>query len=201
MSLAGASLISGLAAGTSETNEAVRLKPHQAISPGPPPKSPAVFNPDPDPFYLWGSPPAATDWWREVTISTNAPPVPPSQFNPDPGASLTRPPVEPPPLFRNDPVPPPTFTPPAIATELRLPRQDVRLGEIHPPMPPPTGDYGLDPLPDELQLPRENTRRNLKINEIFHPRDYSEGLETHPPHTRPMPDRWRVGFVPWKRYT
>jgi len=47
----------------------------------------------------------------EISISSNAPPVAPPQFNPDPGASLKQPAQTSPPLFRNDAVPPPKFTP------------------------------------------------------------------------------------------
>jgi hypothetical protein len=186
------------AASAAETNKPSDLKPHQAISPGPPPKSPAVFDPDPNPLALPANPLASTNWSRAVHISPDAPS---SQFNPEPGASLVQPPTTPPPLFRLDPVPPPGFTPPAIAPDQTLPRSDVRQGEILPPQPEPPGNYGQEPLPPDLELPREDTRRNLKVEEPFHVPHYSLSPESHPTNSQPRPDRWRIGFVPWKRYT
>lgn len=192
-----------MATGASNADDDTGLKPNQAVSSGPPPKSPVVFDPDPNRLVLPLPPPAATNWIRVFRISTNAPPAAPSQFNPDPGASLVRPPAAVPPLFRDDPLLPPTYFPPFVTLDLALPRPDVRRGEILPEPPPPPGDYRLDTVPEELQLPRENTRRNLKIDEPFHQPEYSSlpWPEDYPPHTQPRPDRWRIGFAPWNRYT
>lgn len=186
------------AVAAAETNDANALKPHQALSPGLPPKSPAIFDPDPNTLVLPANPLASTNWSRAVRISPDAPAP---QFNPDPGASHKPATVSPTPLFREDPVPPPLFTPPAIAPEHALPRSDVRQGELVPPQPVPPGNYGQEPLPNELQLPREDTRRNLKIEQHFHVPHYSLRPDTYPTNFAPRPDRWRVGFVPWKRYT
>lgn len=192
-----------MATGASNADDTTGLKPNQAISPGPPPKSPAVFDPDPNRLVLPSPPPASTNWIRSFRISTNTPPAAPAQFNPDPGASLIRPPAAVPPWFRDDPSLPPTFFPPFVTLDLALPRPDVRQGELLLEPPPPPGEYRLDTVPEELQLPRENTRRNLKIDEPFHQPEYSNlpWPEEYPPHTQPRPDRWRIGFVPWNRYT
>jgi hypothetical protein len=186
-----------------ETNDSNRLKPHQAISSGPPPRSPIAFNPDPNQLLLPTNLPPATNWSRKVSISSNAPPVPPPQFNPDPGASFAQPASPSPPLFRTDPVPPPDFTPPTVLPEHALPRVEVRQGEIVPPQPRSPGSFGLAPLPKDQELPREDVRRNLKIHQNFRVPAYSSPLwlDDYPTNTQPRPDRWRIGFVPWKRYT
>ena len=190
-----------VAAGTAQTNDADRLKPYQAISPGPPPQSPARFDPDPNKLSLPTNPPPATNWSRNISINSNVPPVPPPHFNPDPGASLLPPTNPAAPLFRNDVVLPPGFTPPAVPPEQALPRSDVRQGEIVPPRPAAPGSFGLEPLPEGLELPRENTRRNLKIHPKYDLPPYSLRPDAYPTNTQPRPDRWRIGFVPWKRYT
>ncbi len=195
-----------MATGASNADDDPGLKPNQAVSTGPPPKSPAVFDPDPNRLVLPPPPPAGTNgtnWIRVFRISTNAPPAPPPQFNPDPGASFIPSPAAVPPWFRDDPLLPPTFFPPFITPEFALPRPDVRQGEILLQPPPPVVDQSPVTVPDELQLPRENTRRNLRIDEPFHQPEYSSlpWPEDYPPHTQPRPDRWRIGFVPWNRYT
>jgi hypothetical protein len=186
-----------------ETNDSNRLKPNQMVSPGPPPKAPAVFNPDPNPLILPTNVPPATNWSRRVLVNSNAPPTAPAQFNPDPGAMLKKGSTElaPPNLFPGDPVVSPGFTPPAVPPEQALPRPEVRRGELVSPEPQPPGSFGLEPLPKEQELPRENIRRNLKIEQNFHVPQYSEGKDTYPTNTQPRPDRWRIGFTPWKRYT
>src|SRR3954468_22494143 len=86
------------------------LKPHQAVSPGTPPQSPAIFDPDPNKLVLPTNRPPATNWSRSLTVSSNAPPASPPQFNPDPGAALRPLVSQPPPFFRSDP-PPSAVTP------------------------------------------------------------------------------------------
>ncbi|HZI33027.1 MAG TPA: hypothetical protein VFF11_11850, partial [Candidatus Binatia bacterium] len=75
------------------------------------------------------------------------------------------------------------------------------LGEIFPPTNPPPRNYGSEPLPPALQLPREDTRRELRINQDFGVPKYSLEKGDYPTNTTPTPDRWRIGFVPWRRYT
>jgi hypothetical protein len=185
-----------------ETNDVNRLKPNQVISPGPPPKPPTVFNPDPNALILPTNVPLATNWSHKVLIHSNVPPGSPSLFNPDPGAGLRPPPAAPaPPFFSTDPVLPPPFTPPQLTPEQVLPRPDVRQGELVLPQPPSPGSFGLEPLPPEQELPREDVRRNLKIDQNFHVPDYALQPDTYPTNSHPHPDRWRIGFAPWKRYT
>jgi len=194
-------LLLAVSADAAETNGPNRLKPHQAISPGSPPRSPTVFDPDPNKLVLPTNRPPTTNWSRTLSISSNTPPAAPPQFNPDPGASLVPPSNPPPPLFRSEPPLIPSFTSPAVPPGQALPRSAVRSGEILPPRPSPPGNFGLEPLPKNLELPRKNTRRNLRIDQEFRAPDYSLRPDTYPRNTEPRPDRWRIGFVPWKRYT
>ena len=77
----------------------------------------------------------------------------------------------------------------------------MRLDEfLPPPQSVPTG-YGLEPLTNGLALPRWNTRRELKIYPDFGYPKYSLRPSDSPTNTVPKPDRWRIGFVPWRRYT
>ena len=183
---------------TPATNEVDRLKPHQAVSTNAPPASPEVFNPDPNALQLPTLPQTDYNWTRRVVVSTNSSPQP--QFDPDPGAGLLPPTNASSSLFI-EPVAPPRFTPPPVPSDLSLPRENVRLDEIFPPPKPvPTG-YGTGPLTNGLALPRMNTRRELRINQEFHVPKYSLVPADYPTNTAPRPDRWRIGFVPWKRYT
>jgi len=174
------------------------LKPHQAVSTNTPPASPQVFNPDPNPVQLPEPPVTDFRWTRRVLVSTNPPPR--AQFNPDPGATWKTTSEIPPALF-NDPTAPPIFTPPAIPSDLALPRADIRSTELLPPTNPPPRSYGSEPLPDALALPRQNVRRELRVDQEFFLRRYSLGPRDYPTNTLPEPNRWRIGFEPWKRYT
>jgi hypothetical protein len=190
--------VKNLGAETSATNDVNQLKPHQAVSTNTPPASPEFFNPDPNPLNLPEPPPTDFRWTRRVVVSTNSTPSP--QFNPDPGASLKSP-TNSPAKFFNEPSAPPLFTPPEIPNDKSLPRENVRLGEIFPPSNPPPRSFGSGPLTNGLALPRENTRRELKIYQDFRVPNYSLRKFDYPTNTTPEPDRWRIGFVPWKRYT
>ena len=59
----------------------------------------------------------------------------------------------------------------------------------------------MEPLTNGLALPRWDTRRELKIYPDFGYRNYSLRPGDYPTNTVPQPNRWRIGFVPWKRYT
>ena len=183
---------------TAATNDVGRLKPHQAVSTNTPPASPEMFSPDPNAPQLPEPPQTDSLWTRRVVVGTNGTPA--AQFNPDPGASL-RPATNASTALFNEPAAPPVFTPPAIPSELALPREAVRLEEMFPPTNPPPRSYGSEPLTNGLALPREDTRRELKIYQDFGVPEYSLRTSDYPTNTEPRPDRWRIGFVPWKRYT
>jgi len=181
-----------------ETNDVNRLKPHQVISSNRPPASPEFFNPDPNALSLPEPPPSEARWTRRVIVSTNTAPAAP--FNPDPGASL-RPATNAPAALFNEPSAPPLFAPPMISAGQELPRANLRTGEMVPPTNPPPRSYGSEPLTNGLALPRENPRRELKIYQDFSQPKYSLRDFDYPSNSVPVPDRWRIGFVPWKRYT
>jgi len=190
--------LKAFSADAADTNDVNRLKPYQAVSTNTPPASPDIFSPDPNALQLPEPPQTDFRWTRQVIVSTNS--VPQPQFNPDPGASL-RPGTNAPAALFHEPVAPPIFMPPVISADQSLPRGDLRIGEIIPPTNPPLRNYGSDPLPNGLQLPREDTRRELKIYRDFGVPEYSLRRFDYPTNTEPRPDRWRIGFVPWKRYT
>jgi len=93
------------------------------------------------------------------------------------------------------------FIPPAPSAEQSLPRPEVRGGEIVYPPGGGSNTFGLEPLPDQQRLPRDNARRNVRIERKFDLPDYAPQRENSPVNTEPKPNRWRLGFVPWKRYT
>jgi hypothetical protein len=180
-----------------ETNDVNRLKPHQAISSNAPPASPEIFNPDPNAVHLPEPPPTDFRWTRQIVVSSNSPSA---QFNPDPGANL-KPQTNLPAALFVEPSAPALFTPPEIPGDKSLPRANVRVVEIFPPTNPPPRSFGSAPLTNGLALPRENTRRELKIYQDFSAPKYSLRQFDYPSNSVPEPDRWRIGFVPWKRYT
>ena len=192
-------VLAGLVAGASSAGFANdSVKPHQAVSTNTPPASPEIFSPDPNPMQLPEPPMTDFRWMHRVIIVTNSLTQP--QFNPDPGASLRSPTNAPTALF-NEPVAPPVFTPPTIPAGMDLPRENARLGEIVPPPLPPPRRYGSEPLTNGLALPRADVRRELKIYQDFSVPKYSLRKLDYPTNTVAVPDRWRIGFVPWKRYT
>jgi hypothetical protein len=100
------------------------------------------------------------------------PVLPPPEFNPDPGASER---IEP-----EAPVPP----------------------ELFPPVLPQLPEYGEEPLPRSLQLPRkgvyEVTPHRTKLHYESYPEsEQGEGLL---PASQPETNRWFIGFGRWKRY-
>ena len=174
------------------------LKPNQSVSTNPPPASPENFSPDPNPVQLPEPPRTDFRWVHQVVIVTNSLTQP--QFNPDPGASL-RPPTNAPAAWFNEPAAPPQFTPPTIPPGMDLPRENSRLSEIGPSEPEiPKRSFGNEPLPDEQKLPRENVRRELRVDKEWRVEPRLRQF-AYPSNTVPVPDRWRIGFAPWKRYT
>lgn len=175
------------------------LKPNQLLTPGAPLQSPEKFNPDPGKLLLPDKPPATTNWSLKTRVDTNEPPSSPLQFNPDPGAALRQPVPGVPTLFPDEPKAPLLFVPPAPGADQSLPRSEVRRGTIVPPPNAGSNSFRLVPLPDQDRLPRENARRNTRVDRKFEVPDYDSKIS--PTNSEPKPDRWRLGFVPWKRYT
>ena len=180
------------------------LKPFQRVSLGELPLPPEQFNPD------FGVTPIPTRLFTEeeltlrLRMTKSAPPSPavPAQFNPDPGAAQRAP--EPPPVFDTSFGLAPTHGLDVVPPELELPRQPVKRKELEvAPVPRQRRGYGLEPLPEELKLPRRNARWNQMIpHEWENPREYplAERGEGYPSFGVPVPSRWRVPFMAWKRY-
>jgi len=105
-------------------------------------------------------------------LTENEGPLPPSEFNPDPGASQR---VEP------EAPPPPELFPPAL---------------------PQLPEYGEEPLPRSLQLPRKGVREVLPQRRKLGYKTYplSEQGEGLLPSSAPETNRWFIGFGRWKRY-
>ena len=82
-------------------------------------------------------------------------------------------------------------------------RQNLKLNQLEAVEKQPTNSFDRTPIPDKLKLPRPETLANEKIPYTFHNPDYPLGHvpPKYPANAEPVPDRWRVGFTPWKRYT
>ena len=150
------------------------------------------------------------NYLEEATISyelrrrwfPNAPAVAP--FNPDPGAALKTPVARPRPFFQYDYVPLPVYDGEAIAPELQLPRAPVSQAELllREPETAASAPYGWEPITNGLALPRPNVIHNTPVPSNWHQVDYPVS-QWHrlPPNSIAMTNRFRVPFVPWRRYT
>jgi hypothetical protein len=197
---------------------------------GPTPQSPVEFNPDPGGISRLKIPrmPPPPGPWR-MPREREASPVAPSKFNPDPGVrpgearvlGAGKMPFGLQPTFGLDPLKPPVNFPRGSlrkyelspSLERRATQEDEPLIEALPrkgilsvePESAPFGGgslFGEEPLPPGRALPRRNTRRNLRVETHFE----SGGLHpdpdaSYPPHAKPRPNRYRVPFMPWRRYT
>lgn len=179
------------------------LKPFQDISTGEPPKSPAKFNPDtgiPQRTNLFND---SEMRLRLVPLTNRVQPLAPKIFNPDPGASFIIPPPPYQPFFTNEFKFKSEFNEQAVPPGLELPRTNVVRKELEPVTVTNAPPYGSEPLDDKLKLPRNDSRRNLPIQYKYDYPNYplSRQGTGYPPNNVPEPDRWRIGFAPWQRYT
>lgn len=133
----------------------------------------------------------------KTQVSEGPPPLPPQQFNPDPGASRSTATPRPNEFRFLEPTRGPELSP-----SLQLPREPVRRAVIAPV------EENISPnhptVPPELALPRNRARYNESIRYEFHNPNLPLNLQREgdlPPYIVPRPDRWRVGFAPWQRYT
>jgi hypothetical protein len=194
-----------LASGTESSRPASAtnaLRPFQIITTNTPPLPPTQFVPDA------GVPPVSTNVvvpksLLQLKWATNSakPTQPPSVFNPDPGAMLKSPSTNAP-FFTNEFAWPPVFQGEPVPQALTLPRPNVRSQQLEFVEPPIT-NYGYEPLPKGLALPRERTRANQYIEHTWDNPNYPisrQGYENSP-FARAATNRWRIGFLPWRRYT
>ncbi|MDB6092820.1 MAG: hypothetical protein JWM32_382 [Verrucomicrobia bacterium] len=183
---------------------------HQRVDKTPPPKSPAEANPDSGAAL----PPATTsaeapELKASRTRDVEPAAKPPKDFNPDPGAASGAPKEKEQPYFESDRVAVPTVPElDDVPADRALPRGPLESTRIEA-TPRATGQAprdGLDPVPDDLKLPRAGTRENQFISKPWHaPEEYllsRKGEGQVPAGMVPMPDRWRQApFYPWRRYT
>jgi hypothetical protein len=102
-------------------------------------------------------------------------------------------------LAQNEPLPPPEFNPDPGANK---PMETQPPPELFPPALPEVLEYGQEPLPRSLQLPRKGVREAVphrtKLEYERYPQsEQGEGLL---PSSQPEPNRWFIGFGRWKRY-
>ena len=105
------------------------------------------------------------------------------------------------PFFTNTVSPPPAYVGETVPPALVLPRPDVRSEQLEITN-RPAGTYGSEPLPPGLELPRTNARGDLYIKEKWENPKYGPLYDySLPPFAEPETNRWRIGFMPWRRYT
>ncbi len=98
------------------------------------------------------------------------------------------------------PLPPEDFNPDPGALESREVEPPP---DLFPPILPQLEDYGEEPVPRSLGLPRRGVRevdpRRTKLEYPEYPLA-EEGLG-YSPGDQPVPNRWFIGFGRWQRYT
>ncbi|MDB6170545.1 MAG: hypothetical protein JWM88_3409 [Verrucomicrobia bacterium] len=182
---------------------------NQRVDQTAPPKTPADANPDagaalPPPKTR---PPAPVLKFRRVR-DTGAPAQSPAEFNPDPGADKKPAAKEPDPFFQADR----TAAPPGpesqpVPRELALPRGPLeQTTQETDSTPVASPKAGLEPIPENLQLPRTGTRENRFISSSWHAPEGGSSPGPNgmpvPAGARPVTDRWRQApFYSWRRYT
>ncbi len=169
-------------------------KPRQKVSVGQPPASPENFNPDSGVAPSKTAEPAGeTNFQSQRTNRVN--PATNYLFNPDPGATQKSS-APPRPFFQTNYG---VFQKSSGEKIVAPPKLESR--EIIQVEKASTNSSG--PLPEDLQLPRHETRINQKPDVTLHNREYplSYAAPNNPANAEPVTDRWRVGFTPWRRYT
>jgi hypothetical protein len=176
-------------------------RPMQRMSPGPPPAAPDLFTADagaplPAPPRADGPPELVL---KRVPESRGAPP--PGQFNPDPGGRLAGVAAKDASLFSTYQVPEPAVPQDAAPPPSRGPLERAQITTADEAAAP--NGYGREPLPEALKLPRTGVREDRYIaGQWSAPAIRDPGKPGGAfPGAQPVPDRWRVGFEPWRRYT
>src|SRR5262249_41853791 len=107
-------------------------------------------------------------------------------------------------LAQNDqgeetPLPPYQFNPDPGASQRIEPETPP---ELFPPVLPQVPEFGEEPLPRSLELPRKGVREVVPKRKKLEYETYplSEQGEGLLPSSQPEPNRWFIGFGRWKRY-
>jgi hypothetical protein len=157
----------------------------RVFSPPPAPLAPPGFNPDPG-----GKTAVAEEPYFKSRIQLSL------DYGTDPLSgplALPRSPVS-----RVEMVPA-AAAPGVISEQVELPKGPLRRRRLVPVETPETVSDADAPIPDALRLPRIGARANQKLPEHYGFPRYS--VTNSPNHTVPRPDRARIGFEPWRRYT
>ncbi len=97
------------------------------------------------------------------------------------------------------PLPPSDFNPdPGVLEQPEAPMPP----DLFPPILPQLPEYGDEPLPRSLGLPRRGVREVDPYRRKLEYPEYPEDEEGHdiPPGDEPLPRRWFIGFGRWERY-
>src|SRR6266480_981980 len=97
------------------------------------------------------------------------------------------------------PLPPSQFNPdPGAGKEI----EPEAPPELFPPILPQLPEYGEEPLPRSLELPRKGVREVVPHRRKLEYPEYPESEEGEGllPSSTPVPNRWFIGFGRWKRY-
>ena len=73
---------------------------------------------------------------------------------------------------------------------------------LFPPVIPPLPNYGDEPLPPSLELPRKGVHEVAPVRSKLNYEEYPspEPAEDLLPGSKAVPNRWFIGFGRWKRY-
>ncbi len=170
-------------------------KPNQKVFRGEPPSAPDNFNPDsgvvPSKLKAKEEFIFESRQTNRINTATNY------LFNPDPGA-MQKTPLAPTTFFQTN-----YGVLPRRSREKILAPRTLQSREIIQVEKGSTNSHRLEPLPENLRLPRAETRLNQKPAHKFHNRDYplNYAAPNYPANAESVTDRWRIGFTPWRRYT
>ena len=176
-------------------------RPTQRLSQGPQPAAPEAVRIDPgSPLPAPPDAPGAPALVVRRVEDTESVPPPPS-FDPDPGAwkqVAKEPDVS---LFPTYSIQEPAAGGVPVQASPGGPLEHVVIGPAQAPSPP--SGYGLEPLAGAQKLPREGVRENVHIPQSWPAAGPGKGNEGVGAVAggQTVPDRWSLGFEPWRRYT
>jgi hypothetical protein len=102
--------------------------------------------------------------------------------------------------FEEPPLPPSQFNPDPGGGNLLVEPEPPP--DLFPPILPQPDEYGDEPVPRSLRLPRRGVRETEAERHQLHYQEYPEseaGIGV-PPGSEPVPNRWFIGFGRWQRY-
>ena len=180
-------------------------RPTQRQSSGAPPAAPDQVRIDPGAPLPALPRPRAPQVYALARLPESRGSPAPSNFNPDPGAAQATLSATEPSFFSGTdalaaPAAAPAEAPPPSLARGPLERVQI---QAQAAAPAEAAAYGSGPLPDALRLPRAQVREDRYVPGNWTAPDAYQGSEPGGsfPGAAQVPDRWHVGFVPWRRYT